>query len=336
MSKMQTNQIPREACQLRAPDMGAVKVDDKAFTLSAYRTGQRVKHPYWGEFVFEVSSMTMAGDKIPVTVDHKTLCGVGYATGISIGDDGVVSFPGEFVENEHSSYVKSYKGTDMFRSSLQFDPMVAEFRWLDENEILEVDGIEQQGPLVVFRNTEVIEVAFTLLPAVTDSSSSFSQPSFKKKEKTMAEDKAKEAEAHKLGHAESIAKFNRMNAMCEDKELVASCFAKEMSLEDFSTEVMKSVKAENTKLRADLDASKTRLEEVEAELAQFKKSSDGQTPIPGGALSDGCDEPKDFMSKVSKFAQDNSLSQGAAFKRLIAIDPEGYKSYREQILGGSK
>jgi hypothetical protein len=186
--------------------------------------------------------------------------------------------------------------------------------------------------MVVFKNAEVIEVAFTLLPAVPETSSSFSQPSFSK-EKVMAEDKAKEAESRKLGHVESVAKFNKMNAMCDNKVLVSTCFAKDMSLEDFSIEVTTDLKASNTQLSADLEAKNQELEAVKAELAQFKKGSEGVAPVEGSA-GDGSAAPKGFMDKVVKFATENSLTQGAAFKKLIVSDPEGYKQYRKQLLGG--
>lgn len=326
-----TETIPNSACQLRAAPVGEVSVDDASFTLSAYKLGQKVAHPYWGEFVFETSSLKMAKSKIPVTVDHSTSRGCGYATEMKI-EDGVVNFPGNFVENEHSEYVKSFKGTDMFQCSLQFDPMVTEFQWIDDNELVEVDGVEHKGPMVVFKNAEVIEVAFTLLPAVPDTSSSFSQPSFSK-EKVMAEDKAKDAESRKLGHAESIAKFNRMNAMCENKVLVSTCFAQDMSLEDFSVEVTKDLKASNAQLSADLESKNQELEAVKAELAQFKKGSEGVSPVPGSG-GDASAEPKGFMDKVSKFAADNNLTQGAAFKKMIVSDPEGYREYRKELLGG--
>lgn len=317
-------QIPNNACQLRATSGGLAVVDEGTFTLKPYTMGQRVEHSYWEAFVFEVSSMRMGRDVIPVTVDHDTAKGAGFASSMSFDDNGVLSFGGEFVDNEHSVYVKSYKKTNVMQTSLQFDPANTDMIYIGEEESTEVDGVMHQGPLFVFKNATIVEVAFTLMGAVPDTSTSFSNHPFK--EITMADSVPNEAEIRTSTMNEVQAQFAKMNAICGDPILVASCFAKGMSMDDFNGEVIKNLNETNVQFAEKITA-------LEAELVIAKATPVVEGAAPSKFTAEGGEpttDVPDFMSTVAKFTAEGMLKSKAVI-HVCKTHPELYDTFRKGL-----
>lgn len=322
-TQIQTTNLPSEACQLRAMPTGKADVEESKFTLSPYKKGQRVKHPWWGEFMFETSSMRMGRKRIPVTVDHDTSRGAGYATSMSIGEDGLVNLDGDFVKNEHADYIKSFKGADVMETSLQFDPMETEFVILDEGEFKEVDGEEVEGPLVIFRNSPIVEVAFTLMGAVPNTQTSFSQQSSIAKESPMADKVPNEAEIQASARTQMQAQFARMNEMCGDKEFVASCFSKGMSIEDFSEKVIEKQNAEIAQFKA-------QVAQLEADLEAAKAEGQDGVQFSAAAAQGGEPEKLDYKGIVAKFCAEG-MKSGEAHIKAAREFPEEYSAFRKSL-----
>jgi hypothetical protein len=323
MHKNQNKPIPSDACTFRTVSGDTVVSEDK-FTLTPYKMGQRVEHPWWGAFMFDVSSMKMGRKVIPVTVDHDTSRGAGYASSMNVSEDGTVSFDGDFVDNEHSKYIKSFKGADVMETSLQFDPSMTEFVYLEEGEFKDVDGVEQEGPLVIFRNAPIIEVAFTLMGAVPNTSTSFSQPLVLPKESAMADDNKSPNTADITKSAEDAmqSKFTRMNEMCPDKGLVATCFSKNMSIEDFSQKVIESLTEENTQFKA-------RIAELETQVASAVPEGSNGVAFSAGA---GEQSPEDLGYQA---LVDQAIASGdkasVAFRKIAISHPDKYEAYRNAL-----
>ena len=316
--------IPSDACQFRAH--GGVKLDEDTFTLVPYKKGQRVKHPFWGEFVFETSTVKMGKKRIPVTVDHKTSMGCGFATDMEVDEH--VQFKGTFVDNEHARYVKSYKGAEVMETSLQFDPMDTEMVFLGDGESEVVDGIEQAGPLHIFKNASLIECAFTLLGAIPNTATNFGKFNSNSKESPMA-DAPNKADIQASAQAELQAKFTKMNSMSDDKEFVATCFSKGMSIEDFSADLIEKLKAENTQFKSQIETLKADL------AARPEKPEEGADGVSFSAgKSDDADkevEPSTPAEWCAKFVKDCNISEGQAWLKIAREKPEVYSQFRKSL-----
>ena len=315
--------IPSDACQLRAIG-GATSVDEDTFTLTPYKKGQRVEHPFWGAFVFETSTIRMGKKKIPVTVDHKTSMGCGYASDMEIGE--FVQFKGTFVDNEHARYVKSYKGADVMETSLRFDPMVTEMVFLDDGESEVIDGISHDGPLHIFKNASLIECAFTLIGAIPDTATNFGK-STSIVEKPMADVPSK-ADIQASVHAELQASFTKMNSMCDDKDFVTTCFSKGMSIEDFSADLIVKLKEENVQFKSQIETLKT---DLAARPEKVEEGAEGVSFSAGASESQAEVEPTDAAGWVAKFSKEGS-TEGEAWLRIAREKPEVYSQFRKSLV----
>jgi len=307
MSQTQ-KQIPTDAASFRV-NGGAVSVDDNKFTLTPY-SGQRVKHWYWGEFMFETSSMTMRKDKIAALVDHDTSKGCGVITEMKLGES--AEFSGTFIENQFSDYVKSMRDVGM-ECSLQFNPDNTEIRFIEENETVEVNGQDQEGPFYLFKNAEIKEVSFTLFGAVQDTDTSFSQPSFIKETPMADEPKVDTAAIEASAKSEIQSRFKEMLAISDDASLVNQCFSEGMSVVEFSAKVIESQKAEIASLKAEV----TSLKEAPA-------------PAPAAAAEMAEVEQKEvtFMSAVEDEIK-GGLSRAAAMSKVAKNQPELHSAFMD-------
>ena len=293
-------------------------VEDGSFSMSAYKKGQIFAHPFWGRLMFSVEGMSINKKKVPVTVDHDTSKGCGYANSFEIGDS--VKLDGKFAKNQHADYVKSMGGG--MECSLQFEQTTLEIEFIEYGESGVVDGITVEGPLVVFSKSEIIEVAFTLLgavPSTTASFKSFLQPPISK-EIIMA-DVPNQADVRASVEKELQTKFTKMSEMCSDEKFVVACFSKGIYMEQFSAELLKKQGEEIVSFKAEVETLKAENAELKAKL-----ESEGPAPASFGVSENKVDEPKNYMEAIAQFkakGQDHATAMVSAAKGY----PSLYKTF---------
>lgn len=325
----QLKTIPSEATELRAGSQ-TLSVESETFSLTPY-SGQLVEHWYWGQFVFETSSMKMYKDKIPALVDHDTTRGCGVIDEMSIEGNEAV-FSGKFVENQNSQYVKDMKEVGM-ECSLRFDPEKTRIEEVPEGAEVEVNGETFTGPLFVFRDTTIMEVSFTLFGHVPNTETSFVHSSNNQGEETMADTAPTQAELEQSAQNTVTERLSRMNEMCDDASFVMECFNKGMSIEDFGSELL-------SKQSEELASLKGKVSDLEAQLEEAK-STDG-VAFSAGESADKEDEPKDFMGKASKLAKDEGIKLHVALSKVAKENPDLYEQFKSEApvapkkVGGAK
>lgn len=320
MDKM--TKAPIEAAQFKlGPTEVSVDEEKSTFEMRPYKKGQVVEHWYWDKFVFETDSMRMKKDVIPALVDHDTMAGAGAISEMSI--DEFVSFKGEFVENQHSEYVKSMRG--LMETSLRFDLNETDAEYIVEGAEVEVDGFKHEGPLYVFRNAPIMESSFTLFGHVPDTSTSFN-----KQETPMAD--APNPTDVRASVTSELAKFS---SMCSDAEFVLACFNKGMSIEQFSSELL-------TKQSQEITSLKEKNESLEQEISELKAKADtAASPAEGapvvefssseGAEAEGADKaPADFMSAIESF-KGEGMDARAALTKAAQTYPELYAKHTGRV-----
>lgn len=292
--------------------------EEDTFSMNAYQKGQIFMHPFWGRVMFSVEGMSISKKKVPTTIDHNTSQGCGYATDFSFGD--AVEFKGKFAKNKHADYVKSMM--DGMECSLQFDQSTLEIDFVEEGESDMVDGIPVEGPLVIFRKGEIIEVAFTLLGAVPSTSASFKsflQPPIK--QEIIMADAPNHADIKASVEKELQLKFTKMSEMCPDEKFVVSCFSKGIDMEDFSAELLKKQGAEIVSFKAQVEALSVENADLKSKLENV-----GPAPVSFGQSDSQVDEPKTYMEAIVAFkakGQDHATAMVSAVKAYPAL----YKTF---------
>jgi len=303
-------QIPSEAFRFRAGNGSVKSVSETgSFELAPYKLGQLVEHWYWGKFLFEVSSAKMYKDTIPALVDHDTAKGCGKITAMK--KDNGLQVTGEFIDNEHAKYVRSMNG--LMECSLRFNESRTDIEEIKEGNKVEVDGVEHEGPLVVFRNAEIMEVSFTLFGAIPNTTTSFNKGFIM-------------ADTPKI--ADPSAVIEKMSALCKDASFVLQCFKKGMSVDEFASSLV-------VKQNLEIEQFKVELQNKDAEIAELKtkmaKQPTGVAPVAFGApVAQASAEPKTYMEAIAKFKAEGK-DQKTAMSMACGQYPELYKSFTGRV-----
>lgn len=319
----QLKTIPSEATQLKVSSVDPSSLQEDTFSLTPYKVGQVVEHYYWGKFVFEVESMYMRKDIIPALVDHDTLRGAGKINKFNKED---VSFSGDFIENEHSKYVKDMKEVGV-ECSLRFDASKADIVEVYEGQEIEVDGFTHEGPLFVFKDAPIMEVSFTMFGHVDETQTNFSHSV--NQEIIMAETAPNQAELEQSAAKTVKENLKRMNELCADKDFVMTCFSEGLSIEEFSSKLLEKQSEEIASLKvatSDLENKVSELENGNPEGVSFSGYSDG---------SKGDEAPTEFRALAKHIAKEEGLSLRAAYSKVAKEKPELYEKFKNEApLGG--
>ena len=140
-------------------------------TLTAYTGDAVIVGGYWYPVVLDGNGISFASEKIPLRHEHMKWEGVGHGEKNSLDKDtGEVVIEG-YVSRETEAakeIVASYANGFPWQSSIGAKPI--EYRFVDENENVTVNGREFTGPLYHVTESVIHEVSFVELGADSNSS----------------------------------------------------------------------------------------------------------------------------------------------------------------------
>lgn len=145
-----------------APEITSEVVADKTkrkFAGVAYSGNVINDHWYWGNVVFDLSSITVAA-KLPALIDHDRAQRCGYVTESSISNETGLSVAGNLLSNASGQAVANDSDEGFpWQMSVHIEPAsVEEF---GSGTTVNVNGQTFNGPITVFRNSKIIEVSLT-------------------------------------------------------------------------------------------------------------------------------------------------------------------------------
>ncbi len=219
--------------------------DDRSFTGVAY-SGKMIKaHPFWGDLIFDVSSMR-SKPKIPILFNHdmEKIVGSGKLTFTNeVKVTGTISNI-----TEHGKYLyELIKGEGFpMQESVYIEPET--IRNLQKNEKMTINGQEINGPATIFMGGKIKEVSLTPLGADSETSTtvfSLNEEIEIKQEKTMTEEMTKFTELFATSPDEAF----KFACSCEQKKQGEAASESSTELESLKAEIA-ALKEENEKLKA--------------------------------------------------------------------------------------
>jgi hypothetical protein len=153
--------------QFSNPGEGSAKT--RKFTGVAYSGGVIWNHYYWGDVVFELSSISLGEQKLPALVEHHRLMRCGYSTALQADNATGLTIEGVLLSNEDGAKVAKDSDEGFpWQMSVHITPSVV--MEVMAGTSVEVNGKLLQGPLTVFKNSKIIEVSFTATGWDSDTS----------------------------------------------------------------------------------------------------------------------------------------------------------------------
>lgn len=219
--------------------------DDRTFSGIAY-SGKMIKgHPFWGDLIFDVSSMK-SKPKIPILFNHdmEKIVGSGKLTFTNeVKVSGNISSV-----TEHGKYLYELIKVEGFpmQESVYIEPET--IRNLQKNETMTVNGEEVIGPATIFMGGKIKEVSLTPLGADSETSTtifSLNEEIEIQQETTMTEEMKQFAELFTKSPEEAF----QFACSCEQKKQGEAASEGESELEALKAEVA-ALKEENEKLKA--------------------------------------------------------------------------------------
>jgi len=133
----------------------------RCFSGIAYSGEEITGHWYWGNLVFDLSTMSVP-DKLPALLDHDSSKRCGYVTEHTIDSSTGFSVGGNLLSNQYGTEV-SNDSDDGFpwQMSVRIDPGSVEEVKAGNNVV--VNNKTFSGPITIFRNSTISEVSFTAL-----------------------------------------------------------------------------------------------------------------------------------------------------------------------------
>jgi len=197
--------------------------------------GSIVKHWYWGNMAFDLETIRLSKNKIPILVDHRTDLRIGYSTGFS--KDGKFVLEGKYLKgSEEAERIKRDEQDGFpFEASLRFDPAKTKIQYVREGQTVDINGRKMTGPGTVFTNTTIMEGSVTVFGALANTSAESFVNIDNEREITMFTIESLKAEQPELygqifelgkkqGQTEGVEQFKKLMAACGDAELAAKCF----------------------------------------------------------------------------------------------------------------
>lgn len=144
---------------------GDGQTDKNNIRLTLY-DGSIVKHWYWGNLAFELSTMKLAKAKIPILDAHNTDRPLGYSTGASFA--GKFTLDGRLLKGNALATKRKEEMEEGFpyEASLRFDTEKTKIELIRENESTQVNGQTLAGPGAVMRNTVIMEGSICVFGAL--------------------------------------------------------------------------------------------------------------------------------------------------------------------------
>lgn len=138
---------------------GGVGAKKRKFSGVAYSGEVIDNHWYWGNVIFDMSTMTVP-PKLPALIDHSRSQRAGYVTESSIDNTTGFTVNGVLLSNEDGQAVAQDSDEGFpWQMSVHIEPRsIEEFA---AGELVTVNGRQFTGPLTVFRNSTIVEVSFT-------------------------------------------------------------------------------------------------------------------------------------------------------------------------------
>ena len=274
----------------------------KKIKLTLY-DGSVVKHWYWGNIGFELSSMRMAKGRNPILFNHDTNLRVAFSDDAEFQPK--FTMAGRFLK---TSAIAEEVRTQMdegfpFEASMRVDQDRSRIEYIKEGDAGEVNGHKLKGPGTIFRDAIIMEGSVCVFGSLknTQSKSFAANPIFK--ENIMAKETAtkmtveqltvekfaearpdllsaivKEAEA---GGAESERKrFTELKAACgEDAGLLVECFEQGKATAEASAMRVEKLAAQNKSQREEIE--KLKAGKVDPAASEFKNAPDPEQAAAG-------------------------------------------------------
>ena len=138
---------------------GGAGAKKRKFSGVAYSGEVIDNHWYWGNVIFDMSTMTVPA-KLPALIDHSRSKRAGYVTDSSIDNTTGFTVNGVLLSNEDGQAVAQDSDEGFpWQMSVHIEPRsIEEFA---AGEPVVVNGRSLTGPLTVFRNSTIVEVSFT-------------------------------------------------------------------------------------------------------------------------------------------------------------------------------
>lgn len=138
---------------------GGAGAKKRKFSGVAYSGEVIEDHWYWGNVIFDMSTMTVPA-KLPALIDHSRSQRAGYVTESSIDNTTGFTVTGVLLSNEDGQAVAQDSDEGFpWQMSVHIEPRsIEEFA---AGELVTVNGRQFTGPLTVFRNSTIVEVSFT-------------------------------------------------------------------------------------------------------------------------------------------------------------------------------
>lgn len=137
---------------------GAAKT--RRFSGVAYSGGVIKNHFYWGDVIFELSTISLSQQKLPILVEHARLLRCGYSTELSADHANGLTIGGVLLSNEDGAKVAKDSDEGFpWQMSIHIEPSV--IMEVSPGATVEVNGQQLTGPVTVFKNSKIIEVSFT-------------------------------------------------------------------------------------------------------------------------------------------------------------------------------
>lgn len=131
----------------------------RKFSGVAYSGAVIPGHWYWGDVIFDLTSMSVP-DKLPALIDHDRGQRCGYTTASSISNETGLTVGGVLMSNECGSKVAQESDEGFpWQMSVHIEP--GSIEEVMSGTTTMVNGQALEGPLVVFKNSKIIEVSFT-------------------------------------------------------------------------------------------------------------------------------------------------------------------------------
>lgn len=197
----------------------------RSFSGVAYSGEKITGHWYWGDLVFDLSTMSVP-NKLPALLDHLSSQRCGFVENYSINDNEGFTVKGTLLSNKHGREISDDSDEGFpWQMSVRINPGSVEE--VASNTSVSVNGRMFQGPITVFRNSNISEVSFTALgwDSNTSAVALSKQSTLQSKEHNMAMTEQEQNDFNKLQQdverltAENAALVAQFSKAREDKRL---------------------------------------------------------------------------------------------------------------------
>ncbi len=315
--------------------------DKNHIRLTLY-DGSIVRHWYWGNLAFELSTMKMAKKRNPVLYSHDINQRIGYADKDNVQFEPKFVMEGELLKNSPKAQEVKNDMVEKFpfEASLAFDPQKSNIEFVKDGDQVEVNGKVLKGPGTVIRDTVIKEGSICVFGALKNTKSQVFEVISNQivKENIMSEKEtetiltmetfaADYPELHQEliqqgkaeGRQEALEQFKKISEVCgEDHELAGKLFAEGKTRQD-------ALEARNEKLKEQLEEASKQNTSVPAAAGQ--EFTDEQTPDKD---KDAEGKPATWEETIKQQMKETSCSEADAVRFCVGEYPELHKKMLDE------